>query len=64
MTSPKKKYEHAWIVDNGHFIREVVILKSTIDLCVIKYIHSGAVIRARTTRLFPTKREAKLSRLK
>lgn len=64
MTSPKEKNERAWIVDNGHFIREVVILKKTKEFCIIKYVYSGAVIRTRTSRLFPTKREAKLSRLK
>lgn len=51
----------AFIVDNVRFCREVIVKRVTRDLCVIKYVDSGAVIRIRQSRLFPTKREAELS---
>lgn len=53
--------DNAYIVDNNRFLREVRILKITKDLCVIKYVDTGALIRIRKTRLFCTKRDAELS---
>ena len=61
MYSDMQVGDNAYIVDNNRFLREVRILKITKDLCVIKYVDTGAVIKIRQSRLFPTKREAELS---
>lgn len=49
----------AYIIDNVRFIREVVVLRVTRDLCIIKYIDTGSTIRIRKSRLYTTEKEAK-----
>lgn len=50
--------DKAYIIDNSMFLREVTILRATRDLCVIKYVDTGAIIRIRKKRLFATEKEA------
>ena len=52
------KGDKAYIIDNVRFLREVIVLRVTRDLCVIRYIDNGAVIRIRRSRLFETEKEA------
>lgn len=53
--------EKAYIIDNGRFVREVVILRITRDFCTIRYIDSDTIIRIRKGRLFANKKEAEQS---
>ena len=50
--------DKAYIVDNALFLREVKLLRVTKDLCVIRYVESGAAIRIRKSRLFASEQEA------
>ena len=50
--------DKAYIIDNVRFLREVIVLKVTRDLCIIWYVDNGAVIRIRPSRLFETEKEA------
>ena len=50
--------DKAYIIDNVRFLREVIVLKVTRDLCIIRYVDNGAVIRIRPSRLFETEKEA------
>ena len=50
--------DKAYIIDNVRFLREVIVLRVTGDLCVIRYVDNGAVIRIRSSRLYATKKEA------
>ena len=50
--------DKAYIIDNVRFLREVIVLRVTRDLCVIRYVDNGAVIRIRPSRLFETEKEA------
>ena len=43
--------DKAYIIDNVRFLREVIVLKATRDLCIIHYVDNGAVIRIRPSRL-------------
>ena len=58
MINGLNKGDKAYIVDNAQFLRKVIILRITRDLCVIKYIDTGATIRIRKSRLFATDKEA------
>lgn len=53
-----KPGDPAFIIDNGRFLREVTVLRVTRDLCVIRYVDTGTVIRIRTHRLYETEKEA------
>lgn len=53
-----KQCEKAYIIDNGRFMREVVILRITRDFCTIRYIDSSTIIRIRKSRLFANRKEA------
>ena len=50
--------DKAYIIDNVRFLREVIVLRVTRDLCIIRYVDNGAVIRIRQSRLFETEKEA------
>lgn len=50
--------EKAFIIDNGRFVREVVILRISRDFCTIRYIDSSTIIRIRKSRLFANRKEA------
>lgn len=50
--------DRAYIIDNVRFLREVIVLKVTRDLCISRYVDTGAVIRIRPSRLFETEKEA------
>ena len=50
--------DKAYIIDNVRFLREVIVLRVTRDLCIIRYVDNGAVIRIRPSRLFETEKEA------
>ena len=50
--------EEAYIIDNVRFLRKVIVLRITRDLCVIRYVDTGTVIRIRKNRLFVTEEEA------
>ena len=51
----------AYVVDNKRFLREVIVMNTTGDFCVIKYIDTGSLIRVRNSRLFLSKKEAELT---
>ena len=53
--------EKAFIIDNGRFVREVVILRITRNFCTIRYIDSSTIIRIRKSRLFANRKEAEQS---
>lgn len=48
----------AYIVDNGHFLREVKVLRVTRDLFTICYLDTNTAIRVRKSRLFFTEEAA------
>lgn len=50
--------DKAYIIDNVRFLREVIVLRVTRDLCIIRYVDNDAVIRIRTSRLYATEKEA------
>ena len=50
--------DRAYIIDNVRFLREVIVLKVTRDLCTIRYVDTGSVIRIRPSRLVATEKEA------
>ena len=58
MANRLNKGDIAYIVDNGHFLREVKVLRVTRDLFTICYLDTGATIRVRKSRLFFTEKEA------
>lgn len=37
----------AFVIDNARFLREVTVVKTSRDLCDIRYVDTGAVIRIR-----------------
>lgn len=50
--------DKAYIIDNGIRLCEVTVIKATRDLCIVKYIDTGAIIRIRKSRLYNSKDEA------
>ena len=48
----------AYIIDNGRLLREVTVLRTSRDLCVIRYADTGTVIRIRNKRLYSDEKEA------
>lgn len=53
-----KSGDAAYIIDNGRFLREVTVLRVTRDLCIIKYVDTGTVIRIRKNRLYSSDKDA------
>ena len=50
--------DKAYIIDNSRFLHEVTVIRTTLDLCIIRYSDTGTVIRIRKSRLFETEKEA------
>lgn len=50
--------DKAFIVDNARFLREVTVLRITRDLCIIRYVDTGTIIRIKKSRLFETEEKA------
>ena len=50
--------DKAYIIDNIRFLHEVTVIRTTRDLCIIRYSDIGTVIRIRKSRLFATEKEA------
>ena len=48
----------AFVIDNARFLREVTVVKTSRDLCDIRYVDTGAVIRIRNSRLFASEEDA------
>lgn len=61
MAHSVKQGEKAYIIDNGRFVREVVILRIIHEFCTIRYFDSVTIIRIRKNRLFANKKEAEQS---
>lgn len=58
MVSRLNKGNNVYIVDNGHFLREVTIMRVTHDFFTIRYLDTGTIIRVRKNRLLFTEKEA------
>lgn len=60
----KSKYNSGdivYIVENGHFIRECVVIRYSGGLYMIRFTDSNGAIKLRESRLFSSKEEAKKS---
>ena len=56
-----KEGTSAFIVESNRLVREVVIVKRTGNLYIIKFADNNGGIQVRGSRLFPTKDEAEKS---
>lgn len=58
------KYKHGqtvYIVENGHFIRECVVINYVGGMYTIRFSDGNGAIKLRESRLFPTKEAAQSS---
>jgi len=56
----KYKYEQTvYTVENGHFIRESVVINYSGGLYTIRFFDGNGAIKLRESRLFQTKEDAK-----
>ena len=53
-----KPGDSAWIVESGHFIRRVYILRISGDFVTLRFADCDGGIRVRISRLYPDKEAA------
>lgn len=61
MTGKYNSGDVVYIVENGHFIRECVVIRYSSGLYMIRFTDSNGAIKLRESRLFSSKEEAKKS---
>ncbi|MBR6983917.1 MAG: hypothetical protein IKH75_10410 [Ruminococcus sp.] len=61
MTGKYNSGDIVYIVENGHFIRECVVIRYSGGLYMIRFTDSNGAIKLRESRLFSSKEEAKKS---
>ena len=61
MTGKYNSGDVVYIVENGHFIRECVVIRYSGGLYMIRFTDINGAIKLRESRLFSSKEEAKKS---